>query len=76
MMGWTTMQRLAARTTCGRIHAPYKHSSTRKTQGFQAALRERDDPYGDSPAIPASDSVVKLNIVGCAQDVMSGRRKM
>jgi len=49
MMGWTTMQRLAAENDVrAHLTAPYKQFfDTGKTQGFQAALRERDDPYGD-----------------------------
>ncbi len=68
MMGWNTMQRLAAENDVrAHLTAPYRQFfETGKEKGFQAALRERDDPYGDLTGDTRVDSVVKLNIRGPA----------
>jgi enoyl-CoA hydratase len=70
MMGWNTMQRLAAENDVrAHLTAPYRQFfETAKTQGFKEALRQRDDPYGDLTGDTRVDSVVKLNIRRGGQD--------
>jgi enoyl-CoA hydratase len=66
LMGWQTMQRLAAEND-GRAHLSsayvdfFRNSSE---LGFKEALRRRDEPYGDITGNPRVDSVVKLNMRG------------
>ena len=66
MMGWTTMQRLAAENDVrAHLTAPYRQFfETAKTRGFKQALSDRDDPYGDLTGNTKADSVVQLNIRG------------
>lgn len=69
LMGWNTLQRLAAEND-SRAHltAPYRQFfETGKAEGFKAALKMRDDPYGDRTGDSRADSVVKLNILGDAK---------
>jgi enoyl-CoA hydratase len=64
MMGWDTLQRLAAENDC-RVHltsAYTKFFDNGKQFGFKEALRRRDAPYGDLTGNPKADSIVKLNI--------------
>ncbi|RYD91613.1 MAG: crotonase/enoyl-CoA hydratase family protein [Sphingomonadales bacterium] len=66
LMGWNTMQRLAAEND-GRAHqssAYAKFFGDAQTLGFKEALRLRDEPYGDRTGDHRKDSVVKLNILG------------
>jgi enoyl-CoA hydratase len=66
MMGWDTMQRIAAENDC-RAHlsgAFSKFFNDGKELGFKEALRRRDEPYGDLTGDHRADSVVKLNILG------------
>ena len=66
MMGWDTMQRIAAENDC-RAHlssAFSKFFNDGKEHGFKEALRRRDEPYGDLTGDHRADSVVKLNILG------------
>ena len=66
MMGWQTMQRLAAEND-GRAHlssAYVDFFENSQKLGFKEALRLRDEPYGDRTGDPRADSVVKLNIRG------------
>lgn len=64
MMGWQTMQRLAAEND-GRAHLSGAYTEffdNAKNLSFKEALRLRDVPYGDRTGDPRVDSVVKLNM--------------
>jgi enoyl-CoA hydratase len=66
LMGWQTMQRLAAEND-GRAHLSPAYNEffdNARNKSFKEALRMRDEPYGDRTSDPRVDSVVKLNMRG------------
>ena len=66
LMGWGTIQRLAAENDV-RAHMSSAYEDffrTAQSRGFKTALEERDRPYGDLTGDTKVDSVVNLNIRG------------
>jgi enoyl-CoA hydratase len=70
LMGWSTMQRLAAENDC-RAHLSSAFGnffSESERVGFKEALSQRDTPYGDRTGDHRVDSVIKVNVLDAGSD--------